>query len=95
MIIPIENKHVKEIADLHCKYINSLLKEFGRHVCETFYQNAITVKYNFGYVYIKDSKVLGFVLATTNNSYIFKKSLKIYLLMLTLPLFFFSLKKRG
>lgn len=78
MIVPIENNFAREVAALHHKYTKSLLKDLGRQMCVTFYQNVLKSDKNFGFVYLQDSKVLGFILGTIDNSQLFK-NLKIIL----------------
>ena len=72
MIVPIEKKHAREIAELHHKYTRSLLKDLGRRMCIVFYETELKSENNFGCVYVENSKVLGFILGTKNNSRLFK-----------------------
>jgi ribosomal protein S18 acetylase RimI-like enzyme len=72
MIIPMERKHTFEVGELHHRYIRSLLRDLGKRVCIVFYDNALRSDINFGYVYVEDSKVLGFTFGTEDNSQVFK-----------------------
>lgn len=72
MIIPMEKEHSKEVAELHLKYTKSLLSDLGRRMCVTFYEIALSSDNNFGFVYIENSKVLGFIIGTKDNSQLFK-----------------------
>lgn len=72
MIIPMEKKHVKQVAELHYQYVNSLLRDLGKRMCVIFYENALRSDNNFGYVYIEDSRVLGFIFGTKDNSQLFR-----------------------
>jgi ribosomal protein S18 acetylase RimI-like enzyme len=72
MIIPIERKHAREIATLHHKYTKSLLRDLGKRMCIVFYETELESDKNFGFVYIENSKVMGFILGTEDNSRLFK-----------------------
>jgi RimJ/RimL family protein N-acetyltransferase len=41
-------------------------------MCITFYNTVLKSDNNFGFVYVENSKVLGFVFGTTDNSQLFK-----------------------
>jgi len=72
MIIPMEKKHTREVAELHYKYTKSLLKDLGRRMCIVFYETALESDNNFGCVYVENSKVQGFAFGTKDNSQLFK-----------------------
>ena len=81
-------KHAYEVAELHYTYTDSLLRDLGRRMCHVFYENAMKNEHMFGYVYIIESKVVGFIIGTTDNSKIFgsfKVSLHIILSLLKNP----------
>ena len=71
-IVPMKLEHAEEVADQHFRYTKSMLSELGRSACSAFYNNSIKSENNFGYVYIEDSTVLGFIFGTIDNSQIFK-----------------------
>ncbi len=72
MIVPIERKYARGIAELHHKYTRSLLRDLGRRMCIVFYETELKSENNFGFVYVENSKVLGFILGTKDNSRLFK-----------------------
>ena len=72
MIIPARKEHAREMAELHHKYIKSLLRDLGQRMCRVFYETALQSDNNFGSVYIVESKVIGFSFGTLNNSQLFK-----------------------
>jgi len=72
MIIPMEKKHAREVAVLHHKSVKSLLKDIGKQMCIVFYENVLKSKQNFGFVYVKNSKVMGFVFGTEDSSRLLK-----------------------
>jgi len=72
MIVPMEQKHSREIGKLHHRYIPSLLTDLGERMCVIFYETVLTSDNNFGFVYVEDSKVLGFIFGSTDNSQLFK-----------------------
>ena len=82
MIIPTRKDHAHEIAELHYNYVKSLLKDLGKRMCRVFYETALSSDKNcYGFVYIVESKVIGFVLGTRDNANMFRGS-KIYLELL-------------
>jgi hypothetical protein len=72
MIIPMEPKHAREVAELHYKSVKSLLKDIGKQMCIVFYENILKSEQNFGFVYVKNSKVMGFAFGTEDNSTLLK-----------------------
>lgn len=72
MIIPMEKSHALEVGELHYRFVKSLLQDIGKQMCVIFYENVLKSKQNFGFVYTKDSKVLGFILGTEDSSNLFK-----------------------
>jgi len=72
MIIPMERKHAREVAELHYKSVKSILKDIGMQMCIVFYENILKSKQNFGFVYVKNSKVMGFAFGTEDNSRLLK-----------------------
>lgn len=72
MIITMERKHAPEVGELHYLYIRSLLRDLGKRMCINFYKIALSSHNNFGFVYIENSKILGFTFATKDNSQVFK-----------------------
>ncbi len=71
MIISMERKHASEVGELHHRYIKSFLRDLGQRMCVVFYENALKTDIHFGYVYVEDSKVLGFAFGTKDNSQVF------------------------
>jgi hypothetical protein len=72
MIIPMNETHAHEVGKLHHKFIASFLKDLGERMCIKFYECAIRQETNFGFVYHKDDKVLGFIFGTLDNSKLFQ-----------------------
>jgi len=72
MIVPMEKKHATEVGELHHKYVKSLLGDLGKQMCITFYKTILKSEENFGFVYVENSKVQGFIFGTTDNSRLFK-----------------------
>ncbi|UCG07153.1 MAG: hypothetical protein JSV83_00420 [Desulfobacterales bacterium] len=74
LIIPMAEKHAEEVAELHYIHTKSLIQELGRRMCIIFYKNALKSKNNFGYVYVENSRVMGFIFGTVDNSKIFNNA---------------------
>ena len=72
MLVPMRLKHAREVGKLHHRYVPSLLTDLGERMCVIFYETVLKSDNNFGFVYIENSKVLGFVFGTTDNSQLFK-----------------------
>lgn len=72
MIIPMERRHASEVAELHYKSVKSLLQNIGKQMCVIFYENILKSGKNFGFVYVKNSKVLGFIFGTEDSSKLLK-----------------------
>jgi len=70
-IVPATGEHAIQMADLHHKYVRSLLRDLGKRMCVVFYRHALDSGNNFGFVCIADSRVVGFVLGTRDNSRLF------------------------
>jgi L-amino acid N-acyltransferase YncA len=65
-IVEMRHEHIHEVANLHNKYTNSLLNDLSIHVVRVFYKYGLKNKDNFGYVAIKDEKVVGYIFGTIN-----------------------------
>jgi len=76
MIFTMERKHAKTVAELHCRYLNSLLTNLGKRITKMFYETAVACNGNFGYVYVEDGQLLGFVFATTDPSGLYRQIVK-------------------
>jgi ribosomal protein S18 acetylase RimI-like enzyme len=48
------------------------LQNIGKQMCVVFYENVLKSKQNFGFVYVKNSKVLGFIFGTEDSSKLLK-----------------------
>lgn len=72
MIVPMEQQHATDVGKLHHKYVPSLLTDLGERMCVIFYETVLRSDNNFGFVYIENSKVLGFIFGTTDNSRLFR-----------------------
>ena len=67
-----EKKHAAEVGALHYKYIKSILRDLGKPMCIAFYGTALESEKNFGFVYVENSRVLGFIFGTEDSSQLFK-----------------------
>lgn len=72
VIIPMERQHVAQVGTLHHLYIRSILRDLGRRVCIKFYETALNTDENFGFVYVENTRVSGFILGTLDNSKLFR-----------------------
>lgn len=71
MIVPMREEHAAQVADLHQRYIDSLLSRLGPGVCQSFYLHALRRPECFGFVDLEAGRVRGFVLGATDNSRLF------------------------
>jgi len=88
-----EKKHAREVAELHHVCIKSPLRDLGRRMCRVFYEAALKTDDNFGFVYVENATVLGFALATKDNTCLFNSPSVFLELLLSLLRKPFLIKK--
>lgn len=71
MIVPMNESHVPQVVELHANHVKSLLAEFGRRFCRSFYLEAVHSSNCIGFVDVEGGRVRGFVLGALNNSTLF------------------------
>ena len=71
MIVPMEQKHVAQVADLHYRCVKSLLSVLGRRTCRAFYDQALVSRNCFGFVDEECGVVRGFAIGAIDNSCLF------------------------
>ncbi|MEK6628245.1 MAG: hypothetical protein AABY53_06430 [Bdellovibrionota bacterium] len=66
-IVPVQASHIEDIARLHFKLLSwSFNGQFGLEHMIEIYRALFNSQYTFGYVYYNNTKLVGFVTATTN-----------------------------
>lgn len=71
MIVPGRREHAGQMAELHHRYIKSLLRDLGKRMCLAFYEDALQREDIFASVCVEGRKVVGFALGTRDNSQLF------------------------
>jgi len=84
MIIPMTKEHTLEVAEIHMKqfpeYFTSM---FGITFLKTLNDSICEDTKSFGFVYVKDKKVLGYVSGISNKAKLLKKNIfKLGIIML-------------
>jgi len=76
MICDMEERHAAVVAELHCRYLSGLLADLGKNVAKIFYEVASASEKGFGYVYMEDGRVLGFVFATVDHPGLYREVIR-------------------
>lgn len=94
MIIPVEEKHIEKIVDLHYKVLYwSMNSQLGRGHLENLYNSLIKDDKTFGFVYFSRDKLIGFITLTTDYEHTRKVIFSNYNLKKYLQLIWVCIKK--
>ena len=74
MIVPMQREHAARVAELHCAALaGDFLPSLGRGFLTVFYEGVLDLGVGFGFVAVEDGQPVGFVLASTDTSSLFKR----------------------
>ena len=96
MIRRMEEKDAQAVSKIHSETLKiGFLSTFGEDFLKTLYEGIVQSQYGFGYVYVEDSEIVGFVSGTSDSSKLMKDVYRKKLLPLSRIIFRSTLRKPG
>lgn len=74
MIVPLQLEHAARVAEIHCAALaGDFLPSLGKEFLTIFYRGVLELEVGFGFVELKEREPVGFVLASSDTSALFKQ----------------------
>ena len=76
IIVPMERRHAKAVARLHCASVKGLLSDLGPRAATAFYAGCATARSARAFVGVEEEAVVGFVLGSVSPASIRQESMR-------------------